>query len=271
MIPPQQAAWRRLGVVQRQLQQQPRAPPRAGRAQPRSPLLQQLSSAARGDRRTVRVALAGTGFAADYTAKCYGLLPHKNGISIDLSGVASGSLANAERFAEDYNFTAAYATHAEMLAACQPDIANVASANYTHGSFTTEAAAAGVSVIVLEKPPVVWPGYREGRSADARTRRVESMSALAEVLNAVRAGGSRLLYAEDFCYLDGVKGVVELLREAIPLGKGRILLQRGACGHQVRRGHPTGWAAHCLCCSSPNIDWAARRTRRRTFAPKKTS
>ena len=99
------------------------------------------------------MALAGTGFAADYTAKCYGLLPHKNGVSIELSGVASGSLANAERFAEDYDFTAAYATHAEMLAACQTDIANVASANFTHGSFTTEAAAAGARVGAYSPPP----------------------------------------------------------------------------------------------------------------------
>ena len=181
---------------------------------------------------TVKVALSGTGFAADYTAKTYSLIPHKNGVSIDLVGVTSGQRANAEAFAEEYGVDTAFASHAEMVAATSPDIDNIACANYAHGDFTIEAAQAGVPLIVLEKPPLIWPGYHEGRTADARVRKEETMAALAEVLDAVRAGGSRLLYAEDFCYLDGVKGIVELLREAIPRGKGRILLQRGACGHQ---------------------------------------
>lgn len=182
--------------------------------------------------RDVVVALAGTGFAADYTARCYSLIPHKNRVSIDLAGVTSGRRENADAFAADYDVAAAFSSHSEMLAACRPDIDNIACANAFHGQYTKEAAEAGVSVIVLEKPPVVWPGYREGRQANAQVRKRETLDALTEVLDAVRAGGSRLLYAEDFCYLDGVKGMVELLREAIPKGKGRILMQRGACGHQ---------------------------------------
>ena len=182
--------------------------------------------------RDIVVTLAGTGFAADYTAKCWGLIPHKNRVSIELAGVTSGRRENADAFATEYNVAAAFNSHAEMLAACRPDIDSIACANAFHGQYAKEAAECGVPVIVLEKPPVVWPGYTEGRHADARVRKRETMAALAEVLDAVRAGGSRLLYAEDFCYLDGVKGVVELLREAIPRGKGRILLQRGACGHQ---------------------------------------
>jgi predicted dehydrogenase len=180
----------------------------------------------------VVVTLAGTGFAADYTAQCYGLIPHKNRVSIDLAGVTSGQEENARAFAEEYHVAAAFGSHAEMLAACRPDIDNIACANAFHGMYTKEAAECGVPVIVLEKPPVVWPGYREGRRADARVRKHETLVALADTLDTVRAGGSRLLYAEDFCYLDGVKGMVELLREAIPKGKGRILMQRGTCGHQ---------------------------------------
>src|SRR5690606_35976338 len=68
--------------------------------------------------------------------------------------------------------------------------------------------------------------------ADAGTRKQESMDYLAKVLDTVRAGNSKLLYAEDFVYLDGVKGLVELLIEAQRVGQGRILYQRGVCAHQ---------------------------------------
>ncbi|MCA9115376.1 MAG: Gfo/Idh/MocA family oxidoreductase [Planctomycetaceae bacterium] len=181
---------------------------------------------------TVRVTIAGTGFAADYTAQTYSMLPHRNGLLLELAGVTSGRLENAERFAASHGVKAAFATHEEMLAAVQPQIANVACANYAHGQYVREAARAGVPVIVLEKPPVIWPGYSDGRQADAATRRRESMDCLEEVLDEVRKAGSRLLYAEDFVYVDGMKALVELLREAAGMNMGRVLSQRGVCAHQ---------------------------------------
>lgn len=181
---------------------------------------------------TIQVTINGTGFAADYTARVYGMIPHKNGVAIELAGVTSGQLANAERFAERHGIGRAFASHAEMMSLLQPDIDNVACANYAHGQYVIEAAQAGVRVIVLEKPPVIWPGYAEGREAPAGARARESMAYLATVLDAVREGGSKLLYAEDFIYADGVKGMVELLIEAQRTGKGRVLYQRGVCAHQ---------------------------------------
>lgn len=182
--------------------------------------------------RRVRITINGTGFAGDYTARVYGMIPHKNGVSLELAGVMSGHLGNARLFARRFNIPKAYESHADMLEAVKPDIDNVASANFTHGEYTKEAAAAGVKVIVLEKPPVIWPGYPEGREADAATRKRESMAYLAEVLDAVRVSGSKLLYAEDFVYVDGVRGFAQVLREAVKCGKGKILYQRGVCAHQ---------------------------------------
>ncbi|MEQ8791607.1 MAG: Gfo/Idh/MocA family oxidoreductase [Pirellulaceae bacterium] len=182
--------------------------------------------------RTLRVSINGTGFAADYTTRTYGMIPHKNGATIELAGVTSGRMENAENFARKFGVARAFTSHAEMIAEVRPDIDNVACANYAHGPYTIEAARAGVPVIVLEKPPVVWPGYAEGREADAETRKRESMAYLAEVLDAVRASGSKLLYAEDFVYFDGVKGLVELLIEAHKTDKGKVLYQRGVCAHQ---------------------------------------
>ena len=182
--------------------------------------------------RTLKVTLNGTGFAADYTTRVYGMIPHKNGVQIELSGVCSGHIENARKFAERRGVTRAYESHAEMLAAVRPDIDNVCCANHAHGPYVAEAGAAGVPVIVVEKPPVVWPGYPEGREADAATRKREAMAYLATVLDAVRKGGSKLLYAENFIYLDGMKGIVELMKEAVKVGKGKVLYQWGVCAHQ---------------------------------------
>ncbi|MBN2307549.1 MAG: Gfo/Idh/MocA family oxidoreductase [Candidatus Hydrogenedentes bacterium] len=190
------------------------------------------------DTRTVKVTINGTGFAADYTARVYGMIPHKNGVAIELAGVTSGRIENAEQFAKTHHIVdaqgtaRAYPDHAAMLAAARPDIDNIACANYTHAPYAIEAAEAGVGVIVLEKPPAIWPGYAEDRAADAETRRHETIARLAEVLDAVRAAGAKLLYAENFVYFDGVRGLVELLAEAMKSGKGKVLYQQGICAHQ---------------------------------------
>jgi predicted dehydrogenase len=182
--------------------------------------------------RTLRVTINGTGFAASYTAACYGLIPHKNGVAIELAGVTSARFERAQAFARERGIGQAFRSHAAMLAAVKPDIDNICCANAAHGPYVREAAEAGVRVIVLEKPPVVWPGLAEGRSAPAAVRTRETMAYLGDVLDAVRRGGSKLLYAEDFVYLDGVKGITELLGEALKIGKGKILYQRGVCAHQ---------------------------------------
>ena len=182
--------------------------------------------------RVIRVTLNGTGFAADYTAAGYGLIPHRNCVAIELAGVTSGRLERAETFAKARGILRAYGSHAEMLAAVRPEIDNICCANYAHGQYVREAAQAGVKVIVLEKPPVIWPGFAEQREAPPSIRTRETMAHFAEVLGAVRQAGSKLLYAEDFVYFDGVKGFTELLREALQHGKGKVLYQRGVCAHQ---------------------------------------
>jgi predicted dehydrogenase len=179
----------------------------------------------------LKVTINGTGFAGTYTAEVYGLIPHKNGVHIDLAGVCSGHLENARRFAADHGLRKAYENHEKMVAEIHPHIDNIACANYAHGTYTIEASSAGVPVIVLEKPPVIWPGYSEGREASAQRRKVESMEYLATVLDAVRKSGSKLLYAEDFVYFDGVRGLVEVMAKATATGKGKVLHQRGICAH----------------------------------------
>ena len=182
--------------------------------------------------RTLKISLNGTGFAGSFTAEVYREIPHKNEVNIELAGVCAGRLENAKGFAARYGVKEAFAEHAQMLAAIEPDIDNIACANHVHGQYTMEAARAGVQVIVLEKPPVLWPGHSEERTADAETRKIEAMVYLAKVLDEVDLSGSKLLYAENFNYVDGVRGIAEVLREGVKKGKGKILYQWGACAHQ---------------------------------------
>jgi len=181
---------------------------------------------------TIRVGINGTGFAANYTAATYGMIPHRNGVSIELAGVVSGTIENARRFADQHGVTRVWDTHQQMLDGVELTIDNICCANFAHGQYTIEAAQKNVPVIVLEKPPVIWPGYAEQKTATARTRKYESLAFLDEVLNAVQNSRSKLLYAEDFVYFDGVKGLVELLVEARATGKGKVLYLRGTCAHQ---------------------------------------
>ena len=182
--------------------------------------------------RTLNVTINGTGFAAEFTASAYGLIPHQNGVDINLAGVCSGRVENARKFAEAQGVDAVFESHAEMIESVKPDIDNIVSANNTHGSFVIESAHGGARLITLEKPPVIWPGYEEGREASAEVRKRESMEYLATVLDAVRASGTKLLYAENFIYVRAVFGMVNILEQAMKTGKGRILHQSGVCAHQ---------------------------------------
>src|ERR1044072_7354138 len=49
------------------------------------------SSMIQPSHRTLKVTLNGTGFAAVYTARTYGLIPHRNGVAIELAGGTSGT------------------------------------------------------------------------------------------------------------------------------------------------------------------------------------
>jgi predicted dehydrogenase len=182
--------------------------------------------------RDLTITINGTGFAGSYTAAVYSLIPHHNDVRLTLAGVCAGHLDHAEAFAARYGVGSAWESHEQMVASLSPDIDHIACANYVHGRYVLEAARAGVKVIVLEKPPVIWPGYEAGRDASAEVRKEESMSYLAGVLDGVRNAGSKLLYAEDFVYVDGVFALAELMREAVLHGKGKILYQTGVCAHQ---------------------------------------
>ncbi len=180
----------------------------------------------------LKITINGTGFAGEFTASVYGMIPHRNGVSLNLSGVCSGHLENARKFSRSHGVPSVFEEHEAMIREVHPDIDNIACINHAHGGYTIESARGGVPVIVLEKPPVIWPGYPEGREAPAKVRKEESMEYLGTVLDEVRKSGSRLLYAENFVYVDGITGIVEILREASKLKKGKVLYQTGVCAHQ---------------------------------------
>ena len=181
---------------------------------------------------SLQVTISGTGFAGDFTAQVFQQIPHKNGITIELAGVTSGHLGNAERFAKRHKVERAFENHREMLNKVKPHIDCIACANYAHAHYVREAAEANTPVIVLEKPPMIWPGYSEAQKADAETRKIETMEAFHDVLEAVENSSSKLLYAENFTYIDAIQSLVMLMGETAQHDKGKILLQQGICAHQ---------------------------------------
>jgi len=66
--------------------------------------------------KTVSVTINGTGFAGDFTAQVYGMIPHKNGVQIELAGICSGHVENARRFARAHGAMMAWDTMAVPMA-----------------------------------------------------------------------------------------------------------------------------------------------------------
>ena len=58
------------------------------------------------------------------------------------------------------------------------------------------------------------------------------MDAFTKCSKPSRRRAPKLLYAENLAYVDGVRAMTMLLREAEPRDKGKILLQQGVCAHQ---------------------------------------
>src|SRR5262249_10617026 len=118
--------------------------------------------------RTRRVTLNGTGFAANSTAACYGLIPHRNGVAIELAGVTSGRFARAEAFARAFGIARPYASHAATVAAARPDIDNLCCANHAHGPYVREAARGREGDRAGEAAPPLAGLRRGARRAAAR-------------------------------------------------------------------------------------------------------
>jgi predicted dehydrogenase len=134
-----------------------------------------------------RVGIVGSKFAADFHCDAYSRNPF-----VHLAAVAA--LDNLEQISQKWKIPKTCLDFKEMFAKEDLDLVSVCVPNFLHHDVVIAAAAAGIDVI-CEKPLATTP-------ADGR-----------EMIAACKKHGTRLFYAEDWCFSPSLKRVDALLRE----------------------------------------------------------
>jgi predicted dehydrogenase len=159
------------------------------------------------ERPRVRVGLVGAGFVARIHAEAY---RHVRGVDVELRWVAALRSERARAFAAEFGVAGAADDVRRILDDREVDVVDLCAPNAVHASLGLEAARAGKHVIV-EKPLTGFFG-------DPATPRAEMLSvALAaadELIDACRAAGVRLCYAENWVYAPPIQRARRLLAAA---------------------------------------------------------
>lgn len=137
-----------------------------------------------------RVAILGAGFIAEIHAESYRrFVPEA-----EVVAVYARSPARAEAFAARHHVPRTYADLDEIAAECDCDVVDVCLPNVLHHRATLAAARAGRHVII-EKPLCL------------------TLEEADEMIEACRAAGTRLMYAEELCFAPKYERVRDLVRE----------------------------------------------------------
>jgi predicted dehydrogenase len=155
----------------------------------------------------VRVGLVGAGFVARIHAEAY---RHVRGVAVELRRVTASRPERAEAFAAEFGVTGTAPDLAALLDDPEIDLVDLCVPPYLHAPFAVAAARSGKHVIV-EKP---FTGF----FGDAATPRSEmcrrALASADEVLDACRAAGVRLFYAENWVYAPPIQKARRLLAAA---------------------------------------------------------
>jgi len=155
----------------------------------------------------VRVGMVGAGFVARLHAEAY---RHVHGVEIELAAVTAARPERARIFAAEAGVTSAVPDLAAVLADPRIDVVDLCVPPHLHAAMAVEAARAGKHVIV-EKPLTGFFG-------DARTPRPvmleRALASADQVIDACRAAGVRLCYAENWVYAPPIQKARRLLAAA---------------------------------------------------------
>jgi predicted dehydrogenase len=168
--------------------------------------------------RPLRVGLVGAGFVARIHADAYRRLP---GQAVELRAVCASRRERAEHFAEEFGVERV-AVDLEELLRDEVDLVDLCVPNHLHAPFAVQAARAGKHVVV-EKP---LTGAFE-RVGDAAGLLDEALGNADRMLDAVRAAGVRLCYAENWVYAPPIQKARRLFAAA----KGPIIRIEGEESH----------------------------------------
>jgi predicted dehydrogenase len=151
----------------------------------------------------VRVGLVGHGFAAELHLPGFRALGPER---CEVVGVCGRSQERAGAFAGKHSIPRAFASMEEMLGAVEVDAVDLAIPNHLHTSFAIRAAQAGKHII-CEKHLTGYFGEPDTPADELIGKTVPKRHMLDHVLQdceaiaaAVRAGGVRFCYAENWVY-----------------------------------------------------------------------
>ena len=163
-------------------------------------------------REAMRVGIVGARYAASFHFESYRRL---YGVPVRVAGVYSVTPDSREAFARERQI-AAYSTFEELCDAC--DVIDVCTPPGTHAALAIEALQRGKHVIV-EKPFTGFfgpPGAASGFRGDRYSKEVMLREAVANcqrILEAMRASGRQIGYAENWVYAPTIEREREILRK----------------------------------------------------------
>jgi predicted dehydrogenase len=165
---------------------------------------------------TIRVGIVGSRFAAQFHWQGY---QRVYGVPVTVTGVTSRSQESAAKFASEHGITA-FKSLADLCEAA--DVIDICSPPSTHEPLAVEALHRGRHV-VIEKPFTGFYGPA-GPSAEAEAFRGdnfpkevmlrEAMASCNRILEAAKAAGKRILYAENWVYAPAVAKEREILQKS---------------------------------------------------------
>jgi predicted dehydrogenase len=172
------------------------------------------------ERPRVRVGMVGAGFVARIHAEAY---RHVRSVDVELRWVAARRPERARAFADEFGVGGAADDVRRILDDPEVDLVDLCAPNAVHASLALAAARAGKHVIV-EKPLTGFfgdPGTPRGEMLRA------TLAAADEVIEACRAAGVRLCYAENWVYAPPIQKA----RRLLAAGGGPILRLVGEESH----------------------------------------
>jgi predicted dehydrogenase len=172
----------------------------------------------------IRVGFVGAGFAARFHLRG---LQRVYGVPVQMAGVTARSVASAEKFSQETGVPA-FASFDDLCEAV--DVIDLCCPPVTHEEFAVAALQRGRHVIV-EKP---FTGYFGDDTAEFRgnafpkeTMLRETVASCARMLQAAKASGRKLCYAENWIYAPAMQKE----REIVAKSGAQILWMMGNQSH----------------------------------------
>jgi predicted dehydrogenase len=172
----------------------------------------------------IRVGFVGAGFAARFHLRG---LQRVYGVPVEMAGVTARSVASAEKFSQETGVPA-FASFDDLCEAV--DVVDLCCPPVTHEEFAVAALQRGRHVIV-EKP---FTGYFGDDTTEFRgnvfskeTMLQETVASCARMLQAAKASGRKLCYAENWIYAPAMQKE----REIVAKSGAQILWMMGNQSH----------------------------------------